>query len=79
MTVWVSDSEISDQSAINAIRSRQIVSLIFTIATRESQALPAVLDAGELQRHAGNEVVDPHRFECPQCASRKLSPRRWTL
>lgn len=46
MNVWVSDGEITDQSAINAIRSRHIDGLVFTTATRDSQALPAALDSG---------------------------------
>jgi LacI family transcriptional regulator len=46
MNVWVSDGDISDQSAIDDIRSRHIDGLIFTTATRDSTALPAALEMG---------------------------------
>ncbi|MCH8559256.1 MULTISPECIES: LacI family DNA-binding transcriptional regulator [unclassified Nesterenkonia] len=43
---WVSDGENSEQAAIEAIRSKLIDGLIFTTATRDSQALPTALELG---------------------------------
>ena len=43
---WVSDGENSEQAAIEAIRSKLIDGLIFTTATRDSQALPMALELG---------------------------------
>ncbi|MGY5319939.1 LacI family DNA-binding transcriptional regulator [Neomicrococcus lactis] len=46
MNVWVSDGEVTDESAINAIRSRAIDGVIFLTALRNSKALPAALEYG---------------------------------
>lgn len=46
MNVWISDGEVTDESAIKAIRSRSIDGLIFTTALRDSKALPAAVESG---------------------------------